>query len=174
MPNYSDFCINKSGNSYPIYNVSNQRVGTLYNREASVYLGDEGSRSEIAFLNSSGNIQTVEIDTYDHPIPAKTFTLCTDYPYSRETINGVNYYIFKMRETKNVYNANGNYWGRVAAGMFVATTNAKVHSNNLYWKEINYVKSTAGNWVQVGNHGYVDTGFNRYSGYERMAFYGSW
>lgn len=175
------FCINKSGSNYPIYdyNVTTQkftRVGTLYNREAFVFLGGDNF-DYIKFLASDGTLKTACIDPVKYPVP---YAFCTDYPYSREVINGTEYCIFKMRQSKNIYDAAGNYWGKVAAGMYVATNSDAVggSENNKHLKLINYVKSTSGQWVAVTgagmNHGFVDSGLKSASGYSSIAFYGSW
>lgn len=173
------FCINKSGSNYPIYNydVVTQkftRVGTLYNREAFIFLGGDNF-DFIKYLASDGTLKTACIDPVKYPVP---LSFCTDYPYSTETINGTSYKIFKMRKTKNIYKADGSYWGQVAAGMYVATNSNAVGDSHSDWKLIDYVKSTSGEWVPVTgagyNYGFVDTGIGSSSGYGSIAFYGSW
>lgn len=176
---YNQFCINKSGKTYNIYDSdTNTYQGKISDREAFIYLGGEGTLYYLGFLNSSGKIQKVTIQEFYHPFPDGFFGYCTDYPYSREVINGVNYYIYKMRQTKNVYTADGNYWGRVASGMYVATTSNTVGETHCDWKLINYVKSTSGKWVQVSgagcNYGFVDTGLSSSSLPGSIAMYGSW
>lgn len=172
-----DFCINTSGQTYPIYDLekNNTKVGELYNRESFILYGSEGTQMAIKFLGPDGVFKLATIDVWDHPL---TYSLCTQKPYSRETIEGVQYYIFKMRSSKPVYKPDGTRWGTVAAGMYVATTNSDVGENHNDWKEINYVKSTSGQWVpmkeQWYSHGYVDTGIASASGYNTIPFYGSW
>ena len=170
-----NFSINKSGASYPVYDVSKGRVGTLNNREAFIYNSGEGWIESINFLSPSGFIEA-NINTDLHPLP--NFATCLEYPHSVETINGVSYKIFKMRKKMPIYRGDATLWGYVAAGMYVATNSEKVGTNHPTWKLINYVKSTAGEWVRVQgagyNHGFVDTGLNSASGYGSIAFYGSW
>lgn len=173
------FMINKSGQTYVVRDSNNNEiVGRIYDREAFLF-PDGGDRYQrLIFLNSSGTLTDVWIDDAINPLPRGFMTSCTDYPYSIENIEGNNYYIYKMRKTMNVYTAAGNYWGRVAAGMFVATTNDRIGENHKDWKMINYVKSTSGQWVKVSGdgveHGFVDTGISQASGYSSIAFYGSW
>lgn len=173
------FMINKSGQTYVVRDqITNEIKGRIYDREAFA-LGQGGDRyQELIFLDSSGNLKDVWVDDVANPMPNWFMSPCTLYPYSEEVINGNRYYIYKMRKTMNVYTAAGNYWGRVAAGMYVATTNATIGENHRDWKMINYVKSTSGEWVKVTgdgyNHGFVDTGLGQSSGYGSIAFYGSW
>lgn len=179
MVNIDFFQINKSGQSYNLYEQgSNTYKGKINNREAFIILSAEGDVMYIGFLNSSGQFDSVRIDLYAHPAPNGFFTSCLDYPYSTEVINGVSYRIFKMRQTKNVYTADGNYWGAVAAGMYVATNSDKVGQTHCDWKLINYVKSTKGQWVKVSGarceYGFVDTGLKTSSLYTGIPFYGSW
>ena len=171
------FCINTSGKSYPIYDSfnNNARVGTLYNRESFIYYGGEGDYMSIVFLGPDGNLKTAVIDTYRYPLE---YSWCTDKSFGTATINGKKYYTFKMRSSKPVYKADASRWGTVAAGCLVATTNDDVGSTHNDWKEINYVQNTSGQWVQVTGagytHGFVDTGLSSASGYNSIAFYGSW
>lgn len=172
-----DFCINNSGKTYSIYDIekNNAKVGELYNRESFILLGSEGDQSAIKFLGPNGVFTSAIIDTWTHPL---TYCYCTDKPYSRESIKGKVYYIFKMRSSKPVYKPDATRWGTVAAGMYVATLNSDVGDNHNDWKEINFVKSTSGTWVEVRGtgytHGYVDTGISKASAYNKIPFYGSW
>lgn len=173
------FMINKSGQSYPVYDIEKGRVGTIYNREAYNWLGAEGCHVYIAFLSPSGSIINVTIDEDQHPFPDGFFTFCTDYPYGEETIDGTLYKTFKMRQRKNIYTGAGNYWGAVAANMLVATNAVETGLDHWDWKLINYVKrSTDGKWIKVNGdgyeHGFVDTGLSSASTYNTIPFYGSW
>lgn len=171
--------INKSGQTYVVRDeITNEIKGRIYNREVFA-LGQGGDRyQELVFLNSSGNLTSVWVDDIKNPIPDGFFSPCTLYPYSEEVIRDERLYIYKMRKTMNVYTAAGNYWGKVATGMYVATANETVGENHKDWKLIHYVKSAKGKWVKVTgdgyNHGFVDTGLSRASGYDSIAFYGSW
>ena len=92
--------------------------------------------------------------------------------------DGKQYNTFLMRKTKNVYKADGSFWGTVASGKRVASNNSNVGSTHIDWKEINYVERTDGTWVKVNGAGvecgYVDTGISTASGYSTIPFYGSW
>lgn len=169
------FAINKTGHPIPIYDVDKggAKVGTINDREAFIYLGGESCQL-IDFLSPSGFIRAnLGIDGEDI-----ICDYCTSYPYGEEVIDGVTYGIYKMRKSKNIYKADGSYWGKVAAGMFVATNSSKVGETHTTWKLINYVKNTSGQWIKVTgagyNHGFVDTGLDTSSGYGTVAFYGSW
>lgn len=167
------FMIQKGGKATIRNRRTGQSVGTLYDREACLYYYDDGDGS-IGYLASDGSFKTyVEAD-----MNLLNLKECIDYPYSIEKINGREYYIFKMRKTTSVYKGDGSYWGTVAAGMYVATTNAEMGESHKTWKEINYVKSTSGNWVKVEgagySHGFVPTGIENASGYSSINFYGSW
>lgn len=176
--------INKGGN-YPIYDgyQNYKKVGTLYNREAFIAIGGEEFEN-IMFLSSDGKLRTAGVDTYRYPFPTDGYNYCTDYPYSIENINGVNYYIFKMRRTMNVYKSDSNYWGKVAAGMYIATHSSTTGESHKDWLIADYIKDTNGSWVRIDekttsnpngkNYGFVDTGLSIASGYSSIPLYGSW
>lgn len=173
------FMINKSGQSYPVYDIEKGRVGTIYNREAFNYVGGEGDWNYIAFLGPNGSIVDATVSWGQHPFPNDFFTPCTDYPYGSDIIDGTTYKTFKMRQRKNIYTGAGNYWGAVAANMLVATNDYDSGMNHIDWKKINYVKrSTDGKWIKVEGdgylHGFVDTGLSHASTYNTIPFYGSW
>ncbi len=169
----TEFMIQKGGNA----SIKNRRtgatLGTLYNREACLYYYDDGDGT-LGYLASDGSFK----EYVQANMGLLNLKLCTDYPYAVENINGVPYYIFKIRKASTVYNALGEVWGSVAAGMYVATTNAEMGQTHKTWKEINYVKSTSGQWVPINSagksHGYVPTGIETASGYQNISFYGSW
>ena len=155
-----------------------QNVGSLYDRESCLFYFDDGDGS-IGYLASDGTFKTY--------VPADMNLLnlkeCIEYPYSTAYLNPNSphtlYYIFKIRNTTPVYAPDGEtVWGTVAAGQYVATTNSEMGQTKKTWKEINYVKSTSGQWVQVSgsgySHGYVPTRIENSSGYSSINFYGSW
>lgn len=176
------FCINNSGKTYAVHDSENgnAKVGDLYPREAFIIYGSEGCYTSICFLGPNGGLKTVIIDTDQYPLP--TYCYNTDKPYGSATITTGNkpgtYKTFYMRRSKNIYKADGTSWGTVAAGCLVATNNKNVGSSHPDWKEITYVRNTSGVWVQVdagvNNYGFVDTGLSSASGYNSIAFYGSW
>ena len=80
-----------------------------------------------------------------------------------------------MRQTKNAYTANASFWTTIPAGSLVATNEATVGDTHSDWKLINYVRQSNGNWIDVpGGYVFVDTGISVGSGYNGIAFYGSW
>lgn len=175
------FCINASGSTYPVYNSeTGKKVGELYPREAYINYGSEGCYTTICFLGPSGGLQTVIVDTDAHPLPVSWFN--TDKPYGSAVITtgGLprTYKTFYMRRSKVIYKADGTRWGTVAAGCLVATNNKYVGSQHPDWKEITYVKNTSGEWIHIDQSGdecgFVDTGLSSASGYNSIAFYGSW
>lgn len=174
------FCINKSGQAYEVHDMdqNDKVVGKINNREAFVVAQDESDLISIKFLHSNGEFKETFIHLGRYPMPDGMITLCELYPYCEEYIDGSLYQIYKMRKTKNVYTAAANYWGQVAAGMYVASNNSKVGETHGNWKMINYVKSTRGDWVRVTGdgvqYGFVDTGLATASGYSVIPFYGSW
>ena len=170
------FAINTSNKTltikdYPSYtNV----IGRLYPREFC--LRNDEDNGYVIFLSSSGTLKDGLI--YDND--AK-FTPISSLPYSREVIpssGGKEYLIYKMRKTMNVYYGDGTAWGKVAAGMFVATDSCANGDDHRDWMKVKYVKRTDGEWIQVHGHGYehgfVDTGFSTASGYNSIALYGNW
>ena len=172
--------INKSGIVYPMYEVQEnfKKYGDIVNREAYVYIGHEGALYALAFLTPSGVFRNTTVSCTSYPFPNGFMASCLNYPYGRATINGTTYYTFIMRQAKSVYKADGSYWGSVASGRRVATTNNIMGDSHYDWKQINYVENTNGQWIQVsGNgsdYGYVDTGIASASGYGGIAMYGSW
>lgn len=167
-------CINKSGESIPVYDYDGNQIGEIYSDEAYISLGGEGGLWYIDFLSNSG-FKSGEV----HNAPDAFFIYCTDYPYGEEQIDGSNYYTFYMRSSKSVYDANGAYWGKVAANQRVACMTALCGDSKHYLKAINYVERTDGTWVRVitdddHKYGYVDTGIRSASGWDKIAFYGSW
>ena len=93
--------------------------------------------------------------------PSKTLTPCTEYPYGTVVINNTKYYTFIMRSTKNVYTVANTYWGKVAGGCRVACLTSLAGQEHQWYKGVNYVENTSGNWVQVTgdgkDYGFVDT-----------------
>ncbi len=145
------FCINKSGSPYRLYDAdTNAYKGTIYNREAFVLTGGEGEREGIFFLNSSGKTEIVTIQNARYPYGDGFVSLCTEYPYSTEIIDGYRYYIFKMKQRMPIYTSTGRLWGYVAQNMYVATDCATVGENHKDWKLIQYVKQSSTNkWIPV-------------------------
>lgn len=180
------FCVNKSGQKVPVYDAYyTTQIGVLYPREAfgwDANWGGEGVFCRIVFLNSQGKLQVGflknAIDYNGLPAPVGV------YPYDRVYIDGNWYVTFKFRRTENVYTADGNYWGQVAAGMRVACLddgfmNSLSGDTHPEWKAINYVeRSTDKAWIKVSgagkNYGFVDTGLSKGSMPDTISMYGSW
>lgn len=169
--------INKSGQTYPVYDTQRGHIGDIYDREAYILYGMEGSMYNIIFLSPTG-FTSAMIQTGSHPMPKGFETWCTDYPYRTEKIDGKTYKTFYMRRTMPIYTADAAYWGSVAAGMRVATNNNTVGETHNDWKQIDYVLRTDGKWIKVDgagyDYGFVDTGITTGSGYNSIDFYGSW
>ncbi len=168
------FGVNVGNTTYRIMDMDNtsKQIGNLYPREVC---GRHQEHDGYAlFLSSSGGLKDGLLD------PNQNYKVenIKNHPYSREVIDGQEYLIYKMRRTMNVYRADASYWGKVAAGMFVATKSCVAGENHRDWMEINYVKSTAGKWVKVEGagvqHGFVDTGLSIASGYNSIPLYGNW
>lgn len=169
------FMINLSGLSVPIYDGFGQNViGELVNREAYVISGHEGSVFGVLFLKPDGSFGGGLLkDT-----PDGVLTECIEKPWGTAEINGRIYYTFIMRSQQPVYTAGGTRWGSVAATQRVACLDATAGYNNPWYKLINYVESTDGEWVQVtgdgADYGFVDTGIRSASSFNKIAMYGSW
>ncbi len=193
MALFTKLLINKTNNVYNIYDEdkNNQLVGKLNPREAYVVYGGEGDFVGINFLNSSGVFTSATVNIYKHPLPGDVSGsyypeagLCSNYPYGTASIKDPKdgkvetYKVYKMRSKKEIIKPKGGHWGYVAAGCLVATNTATVGADKPYFKAIDYVQSSAGEWVRVTGdglrHGFVDTGIRSSSGYSKIAFYGSW
>lgn len=179
MGNCNWFCINKSGSNYPIYNYDYStgrytQIGTLYNREAFIFLGGDNF-DYIKFLASDGTLKTACIDPSRYPVPV---SYCTDYPYSTENIEGTTYSVFRMRSAKNLYTKNAVHIKTLPAGTLVATNSVAVGETYSHWKLVSYYKEPGGSWQRIdpngAKYGFVDTGLASASGYGSIAFYGSW
>ncbi len=191
-PNYyigeNTFCINKSGRTVTVYSDTNKTrvVGEIYNREAYGYnriWGGDGYFCSILFLGPNGTLTTgFVIDP-----PSDFLTPCSEYPAGTCVHNGTTYLYFTMKKTRNVYDRDGNYWGRVAAGCRVLTKNSSSGTSNPHYKEITYVQHTSGNYVPftyektvngqtvtVQGVGFVDTGLSSGSSPSSISMYGSW
>ena len=169
------FCINKTGASLSVYSGMDfkTKVGTIGNREAFVLMGYE----TYPYINFRGpNLKLrdgflkVNFDFVSNGLQK--------FHYGSATINGKKYNTFLMKRTMNVYTAAGNYWGKVAGGMLVATNSDVCGYTHSTWKAVDYVKSTAGKWVKVDgdgyDHGFVDFDLGNGSMPSNIALYGSW
>lgn len=169
----SYFAINSTDKTFSIkdYFDPTQTIGKLYPKEFCIRNYEDASY--LAFLSTDGTIKPGLI--YDSDIK---YTQISNLPYSREYIEGAEYLIYEMRRTMNVYYANGDKWGSVAAGMYVATDSCTPGDDHPDWMKIKYVKRTDGEWIKVnGNgyeHGFVDTGFKIASGHDSIPLHGNW
>ena len=186
----SEFCINKSGLAFPVYENSDSlnpgsKVGTIYNNEAFSYEYGEGGNS-IWFRDSSGNIKLGFMPlttTSGDPIMSEEeanlfYSYCTDYAYGTVRISGTTYKTFKFRRSEEIYTASATRWGTVAKNMRVACLSSLAGETHPDWKAINYVERTDGEWIKVDGDGYsygfVDTGLNVGSGASTISMYGTW
>lgn len=169
-------CVNKSGKSINVYKENRliNKVGTIGNREIFVVTGVEGGY----YIQFRGpNLKLTE-GWLGNPSGEDFEMMIQYYPYGSATINGTKYKTYIMKRTMNVYTAAANYWGKVAAGMLVATNSSYCGDTHPTWKSVDYVKSTAGNWVKVDgdgyDHGFVDFDLGNSSMPSNVAMYGSW
>jgi len=172
-------CVNKSGYTYPVYNLeTNKKVGDIFNREAYIFVGSEGGLEAIIFLGPNGSLVSTEISVDSHPYQNGFRSWCEDYAYGSEYIYGDSYNTYKMNRTEEVYCGDGTRWGTVARSMRVASLNSDVGTNHSDWKQINYVENTSHEWIKVDGNGYgfgyVDTGLARGSNPSTISLYGSW
>lgn len=165
------FAVNKGSHNLKVTDFAddNKQYGVIYPNEVCLmYDGEQFYLTK--FLASDGKIKDGSLHTNEYITDIKYLG---EHPYSREVINGQEYLIYKMRRTMNVYRADASYWGKVAGGMYVATEIPCCGDTHSDWMQVNYVKSTKGNWVKVEgagyNHGFVDTGFGSASGYNSWA-----
>ena len=171
------FAINKFGVSLNVYKQASMKdkIGTIGNREAFVVMDAEGD-PYIKFRGPNLELMEGFLDMSNAPSPF--FKTLKDYPYGTATINGTKYKTYLMRRTMNVYTATGRYWGQVSGGMLVATNSNWCGDTHPSWKSVDYVKSTAGNWVKVDgdgyDHGFVDFDLGNGSMPSNIALYGSW
>ncbi len=167
--------INKSGVIVPVYNDDFKNViGQLNQREAFALYGYEGDWYSISFLGPTGVFTAGMLKSP----PDSTLIDCTNHPYGTIKIGNISYYTFIMRTTKNIYTATNNYWGQVAGGRRVACKTGLAGQNYQWYKAINYVEKTTGEWVAVTGdnvkYGFVDTGLRTGSSPTSIAMYGSW
>lgn len=173
MSTLSYFAINSTNKTFSIleYSNPNKIIGKLYPKE--FFIGNYEDPCYLAFLSSDGTIKAGLIYDDDYK-----FTQIRYLPYSKEIVNGSERLIYQMRKTMNVYTPSGDYWGKVAAGMFVATDTCTPGEINEYLMKITDVKSTKGEWVPVKgdgySHGFVDTGFRTASSHNLIALHGNW
>lgn len=156
--------INLSGSNVPVYyGASGSKIGDIEPREVYIHDGAEGSEAGVHFLSPSGFTGGIVRNFYGTPL--------TNYPYGYVTINGTQYKTFKMRNTANLYDMNGNVVGSVAAGKRVAfrTYENITGSTMNYLFAIVYAEKRAADntWDRVddyNSHGFVDTGLRSASG----------
>lgn len=171
-------CINKSGSVYPVYDMFKgyAHVGDIMDREAYVRRGGDSGMVSIDFLGPDGKYINANINFNLYPAGPNFEARCTDYPYTTTDISSRPYKIFYMRQSKNVYLPDGSFWRTIPAGTRVAANDADMGETHTDWKYIDYVETSPGYWLRpTGNRGaFVDTGISVGSGYNSIAFYGSW
>ncbi len=185
MPNM--LCVNKTGRSLPVYRCygGDEQIGTIYNKEAFVYLpsvGGDGVFDTIYFMGSNGQLKygQLHLTSDGDELGAEP---CIEYPYDHDYIDGKEYKTFKFRRKANVYNKDATYWGAVAGGCRVAFLDDDYDNGDTHldWKLIRYVERTDGQCIPIvegvstrSNYGYVDTGLSRGSNPNVISMYGSW
>lgn len=173
--------INMSGYSVSVRDYDGNVIGSLYNREAYSLIGGEGSFNCIGFLGPEG----VYIYGYINEVDNNVFTGVSAYPYGKQQFEDDSYNLFNfflMRSDQEIYDANGTYWGSVAAGRLVACKESlgDTGGNSMPWlKAINRVQNSNGEWIEIitdenRRYGYVDTGLRSGSSPTSIAMYGSW
>ena len=174
----SELCINKSGSVYPVYDMFKNyaHVGDIMNREAFVRRSGDSGLISIDFLGPTGSYINASINTNKYPCGPKFESRCTSYPYGTANIGGRTYKTFYMRQSKNVYLPDASYWKTIPAGTLVATNEDTMGATHSDWKYIDDIRNSSGKWEGTpGNNGaFVDTGISVGSGYNSIAFYGSW
>ena len=167
-------CVNLSGNSCPVYDSANQKIGDIMPREFFTLIGNEGSLTAVYFMGPSGGMLT----GYLHNPPAGVTTGIHTHPHSTVTINGYTYKAFIMRNQMNLYNCAGNIVGSVAAGKRVLCKTSMAGQSMPYLKAINYAEKRAGGWDPMadstGEFGFVDTGMRINTGGDTISLYGNW
>ena len=170
------YAVNRGNHNIRVtdYAVDAKQIGTIYPNEVCLlYDGEQYYLTK--FLASDGKIKDGSLHTDPNHLEIEYLG---DHPYSKEVIDGQEYLIYKMRRTMTVYRGDRSRWGSVAGGMYVATEVPCCGDTRSDWMQVNYVKSTAGNWVKVEGagygHGFVDTGLSIASGYNSIPLYGNW
>ena len=160
--------VNLSGNNVPVYHGADwSKIGDIVPNEVYIHDGGEGSLVGVHFLSPSGFTGGIVREFYGN--------FLTDYPYGYATINGVQYKTFKMRNTAELYDKNGNVVGSVAAGKRVAfriNENITGQSMNYLFAIVYAEKRAADNtWDRVddiNDYGFVDTGLRSASGLDSI------
>lgn len=180
--------INKSNKVYNIYDSTNnyKQVGKLNPREAFVLYGGDGDFVGINFLNSSGVFTSTTIDLGRYPLPNNngydypSHLFCENFPYGTIQFGTEIYQTYIMRSTQKVYHPDGTELGlSVNAGRLVASDSSTVGLNKPYLKVITHYQDASGQWQSFKekfglSHAFIDTGLRTASGYNKIAFYGSW
>lgn len=108
------------------------------------------------------------------------------YPYGRVSIYGQEYITFKFRRSENILRRNGEHWGKIAGGMYIACKlgiKSLAGERNRDHKGVNFVKSTNGYWYEVdrpngdtsrSNYGFVDMGYDHETSKTAVSIQGSW
>lgn len=173
----SKLVVNKSGSSLPVYDMDDERIGTIYDDEVYILHGETVVKGKagagIHFLNSSGNVVWGGIATQD----SKYWDRVSEYPYGTATVFGSKRNVFKMRRIENIYTAAGNFWGQVAAGSKVVVDPNVLGDNHREWCKITYVQKSDGTWQKVDGDGYsygfIDFGLNHGSYNSNISMYGT-
>lgn len=178
-------CINRSGKAVPVYDYYDvdTKIGTIYNLELFGFApnwGGDGVFDFIVFRDPKGNVRKGCLNTNRYSYPSSVYTTAyqSKYRYGTVTLGGTTYNTFKMTRTENVYYADGVYWGKVAAGQYVATNSTANGDSRPDWQLVHYIQSTSGTWVKVdghgANYGFVNIGLEDGSMYNTISLDGLW
>jgi len=182
-------CINKSGLTVPVVNLSNMQniqVGNLLPNEIfGACIGEMPGEAAVQYRNSAGARSSMWIQqgAISDSNWAKVLKPLDNYPYSTVTINGKSYKTFKARRQTAIIKPAGGTWGNVAANCLIAlavsasTGQPFGGESNFDYIAVAYVQSSAGAWVQATgdglNHCFAPIGLDYGSGASSVNFIGT-
>lgn len=170
-----------AGAQMNIYNVNNSIIGTIPQNNMYAIKEKYESGKCLVHCNNAGNRGFLE--GYIKNYTSNQAKSVLDYAFKTEVINGKSYYIFQMLRQVQVYDSNGNNWGKVGTYMSVACSDNKCGRANSNFKTINYIqKSSNLSWVKIqpenatseNDFGFVETGLKNSSKPDEIYFYGNW
>ena len=172
----SGLVVNKSGTDLPVYNSGGSQIGTIFNNEAYVVLGEALVNGRpgagINFLNSSGSVVAGGIATQKESYMRSV----ADYPYT--TSYGYSP-VFKLRRTAQLYDYNGEKNGTLLAGTLVWASPSVLGTTKKYCCQIFEYRNSAGEWKKLYSkngqpYRYIDFGLAYGSYNSNITMYGSW
>ena len=172
----SGLVVNKSGKELPVYNTGGSRIGTIFNNEAYVLLGEAMVNGKLGaginFLNSSGSVVGGRIATQS----TSYMRSVADYPYT--TSYGYSP-VFKLRRKAQLYDYDATTSGTLAAGTLVWASPSALGSTKKNCCQIFGYRNSAGEWKKVESkngaaYKYIDFGLAYGSYNSNITMYGSW